>query len=266
MRIVFICFCLFFGMPAHGVILHFDDVPIHMGAQKITSPSLVTKINGQNFYAPMYPANNPGVCTIYNGEKYNVFSELEYLYFDGNSYIDLGFSPSVDLNFEIKAWYDDTVANNNGRDAALIGARYGDWLRQYILWYGNVYGFTCVAPRFFFVPSQDTDDLIKTETTKPNVFRWYNQIFTINDVPQEIKYFTLGTDTSLNLVLGGVNHVGSVLLYTMFLGRIYYAKFWLGDKLIMDLHPAIDTSGVPCMYDTVSKSFFYNKGSGNFKY
>lgn len=38
-----------------------------------------------------------------------------------------------------------------------------------------------------------------------------------------------------------------------------------GEKMI-DLIPCIDPSGVPCMYDTVSKQPFYNQGTGEFLY
>lgn len=38
-----------------------------------------------------------------------------------------------------------------------------------------------------------------------------------------------------------------------------------GEKMI-DLIPCIDPSGVPCMYDTVSKHLFYNQGTGEFLY
>lgn len=38
-----------------------------------------------------------------------------------------------------------------------------------------------------------------------------------------------------------------------------------GEKMI-DLIPSIDPSGVPCMYDTISKQPFYNQGTGEFLY
>lgn len=38
-----------------------------------------------------------------------------------------------------------------------------------------------------------------------------------------------------------------------------------GTKLL-NLIPALDPSGIPCMYDTVTKQPFYNQGSGEFLY
>lgn len=38
-----------------------------------------------------------------------------------------------------------------------------------------------------------------------------------------------------------------------------------GEKML-DMIPAIDPSGIPCMYDTVTKQPFYNQGTGEFLY
>lgn len=44
--------------------------------------------------------------------------------------------------------------------------------------------------------------------------------------------------------------------------RIYHFK--MGRKV--DMIPCLDPSGVPCMYDTVTKQPFYNQGTGEFLY
>ena len=49
-----------------------------------------------------------------------------------------------------------------------------------------------------------------------------------------------------------------------FQGRIYSCKHYNGDKLIQDFVPCLDTNGVPCMFDFVSRKPFYNKGSSSF--
>lgn len=47
-------------------------------------------------------------------------------------------------------------------------------------------------------------------------------------------------------------------------GRIYDFKIYMDNELIMHLKPCVDTSKVPCMYDEVSKQYFYNQGTGTF--
>ena len=49
-----------------------------------------------------------------------------------------------------------------------------------------------------------------------------------------------------------------------FQGRIYGCKHYSGDELIQDFVPCLDTDGVPCMYDLISKTAFYNQGTGSF--
>ena len=50
---------------------------------------------------------------------------------------------------------------------------------------------------------------------------------------------------------------------------------WTGNKAIMRLYsytdgsaqqlvPCLDTNGIPCLYDLISKTAFYNQGSGSF--
>lgn len=48
--------------------------------------------------------------------------------------------------------------------------------------------------------------------------------------------------------------------------KIYYCKIWDGETLVRDLIPVLDGNDVPCMFDTITNEFLYNKGSGVFKY
>lgn len=49
-------------------------------------------------------------------------------------------------------------------------------------------------------------------------------------------------------------------------GRLYSAVGWTHDIKQFDLLPCLDPTGAPCMYDKVSKTAFYNPGSGDFLY
>lgn len=46
--------------------------------------------------------------------------------------------------------------------------------------------------------------------------------------------------------------------------KLYSFKVSDGDNLIMELIPVKDLTGIACLYDKVSKTFFYNKGTGDF--
>ena len=47
---------------------------------------------------------------------------------------------------------------------------------------------------------------------------------------------------------------------------MYFYNFRLydNDVKIMDLIPVKDSNNIVCLYDKVSKTFFYNQGTGNF--
>lgn len=50
-----------------------------------------------------------------------------------------------------------------------------------------------------------------------------------------------------------------------FIGKIYYAKITNGQgEMTLNCIPCLDTEGVPCMFDLVSRKSFYNKGTGSF--
>ena len=46
--------------------------------------------------------------------------------------------------------------------------------------------------------------------------------------------------------------------------KLYSCKIYENDVLVRDLRPALDENDVACLYDEVSKTYFYNAGSGNF--
>ena len=51
-------------------------------------------------------------------------------------------------------------------------------------------------------------------------------------------------------------------------GRIRIKRFYItrDGAYTLNLIPALDRNGTPCMYDTVSKQTFYNEGKGSFLY
>ena len=43
-------------------------------------------------------------------------------------------------------------------------------------------------------------------------------------------------------------------------------KYWRNGTLAQHLIPVLDRSGVPCLYDTVTRTLIYNAGTGTFNY
>ena len=71
-----------------------------------------------------------------------------------------------------------------------------------------------------------------------------------------------------SLILFGTKREGKAMVNDTYCRNLRIYSFTIskdGNK-IMNLIPALDRNGTPCMYDTVSKQTFYNKGTGKFLY
>ena len=71
-----------------------------------------------------------------------------------------------------------------------------------------------------------------------------------------------------SLILFGIKREGKAMVNDTYCRNLRIYSFTIskdGEK-IMNLIPALDRNGTPCMYDTVSKQTFYNAGTGKFLY
>lgn len=46
--------------------------------------------------------------------------------------------------------------------------------------------------------------------------------------------------------------------------KLYSCQIYDNGTLVRDFRPALDSDGVACLYDKVSRTYFYNKGTGTF--
>lgn len=46
--------------------------------------------------------------------------------------------------------------------------------------------------------------------------------------------------------------------------KLYSCAMYYGGRKIRDFKPCLDADGVPCLYDLISKTAFYNQGTGSF--
>lgn len=92
----------------------------------------------------------------------------------------------------------------------------------------------------------------------------YNNIhFIVNGVPQSVGNSDSSgpARSSLPMYLFALNYSNPCYATC----RIYSCKIYdPGGTLVADYRPCLDTSGIACMYDNVSKQYLYNSGSGSF--
>ena len=94
-----------------------------------------------------------------------------------------------------------------------------------------------------------------------------NRIIKFNDTVFENETFNLngGMRTNDTFKIFNFDTGGSIT----FDGAIirFHSFSMLEDGIpVVDFVPCLDSSGIPCMYDTVSKKPFYNQGTGEFLY
>lgn len=69
---------------------------------------------------------------------------------------------------------------------------------------------------------------------------------------------------SYDLWLFVANLAGSPWTSSWAVMTLYYCKIYEDDTLIHYFLPAVDGSNIPCLYDLITNSYFYNQGSGSF--
>ena len=206
-------------------------------------------------------AENLGSYRLYNmkieGDSEGVESGInyvDYLIGDGASYIDTGITPTLDMIF-----YGDYTLS--GANHVAFGCM--EFIRSFGIYQGapRVYygGLTSVASYYtlkeynhrYQVTLSPDGYIVKDITSNINIEQPY--LHTPNGSSNKtVKVFAEHTNA------GVVNHTR---------GKIYEFKIWDTEgALIQHLRPCLDEEGIPCMYDEVTKQYFYNKGTGTFGY
>ena len=75
---------------------------------------------------------------------------------------------------------------------------------------------------------------------------------------------SLGTYATDNFRIFACTSKSDILYYTY--QKLYGMKITINNVLTKDFLPALDSNNVPCLYDKVSKQYFYNAGTGTFAY
>lgn len=176
--------------------------------------------------------------------------------------IDITNSPWVLLECMYPTYSEDTNSFGSILDNVRFEQGIG-WIGTSFSYnYGNGYG----------APNGDVGNNAQTENGvlpandlagKRLLFEYKNGTIYLDGIEQTIAKNNIYADGSLGIAkdvyLFGTNR-GETKRY--FGGKIY--RFFVENQI--DLIPALDKNGVPCMFDLISKSTFYNKGTGEFLY
>ena len=217
-----------------------------------------------NISIPSIYKGNTKIDSIYHGLNLvykssllpSGYTELEYLESTGTQYIDTGYKPNGNTKVEIKY----QTPTQNTKQQGIFGAR--DGLR-------NRFTLFTGAKKDAFQVDYNTNNSLSDHITNitgvdgagVNTIRISNS-FVINDILIN-QVEKVNFQNTLDMYLFANNNNTAQL---PMIGRIWYFKIYDNDVLVRNFIPALDPNGTPCMYDLVSKTTFYNAGSGTFNY
>lgn len=191
---------------------------IYLGDKKIAKVFLGDKL--------VYQANKP------------IF--LDYVIFDGNSWVDTGIEyQTCTAEITVKYYEDNKRMLNGWSDQA--GCYWGMYTNGR-LELGNTY--------------LNNTNLREKTTVNISLDTSTN---TLTAAINGESISRSGTGASRSYWIGATTSVSSAKV----VGEVYGSKFWNAEgEVIKDFRPCIDPKGTVCFYDLVTKKYFYNQGTG----
>lgn len=197
-----------------------------------------------------------GIFRVANGGRFGVlreekpYTELEYIESTGTQYIDT--EVKLTNNHSVAVDYQLTEARQNRKGvfgvlASNMTARFGAILSPSNSYLEFGYG---AGNMYWQYGLPDTNRHYYEQRQNESYF----------DGVLVHTFASATFSTGVNAPLGNFTFTN----YNPAKAKYFGAKIWDGSSLIRNFVPALDSDGVVCMYDLVSETFFYNKGTGNF--
>lgn len=191
--------------------------------------------------------------TIENVKPYKC--EVEYLQSTGTQYINTKIKPSVNNIFDIIFSLTDVGGANN--PPTIFGSRTSSLADLYALQYTNNKFRWAFGNKY-----PDYEDFVLNNEYTLNIQTTDSQLIVSGDIDYTSN--NGGTYNTNDVYLFAMNNSGSVSQCAKV--KIYKFKVTNNNQVIGDFIPVLDLNDVPCMYDKVTKEFFYNLGTGDFLY
>ena len=189
------------------------------------------------------------------------YTKLKCLISSGTQYIDTGFKPNNNTEYEVSGymnpsgvfgvarWSGDSTYDTFG--AHSVTANPLDYYGRYS------------DNKYYNGPSSVFNNNIVWKHTKNNISITNADNGTVY-VNENITTATF--QSTYNMWIFAFNNMGSILARSVGC-KMYYFKIWDNNALIRDYIPVIRNSdNKPGMYDRVTKTFFTNQGTGEFTY
>lgn len=190
--------------------------------------------------------------TVYEIQEEELpYTELEYIESNGTQYINTGINPTSNLIIKAKFLITDTPSNFY----ALYGSRNsGDSLAYWV-----------------FLNYTDGKIVLRYKTRTNKTVEEVNALSGIHILEQDNNKITIDgysavadtntIESTYPIYLFANNNVNSPQYQSHM--RFYYFQIYDNDILVRDFIPAKDKNNIVCLYDDISKTFFYSE-SGDF--
>ena len=236
MRFILILLCALFVYDAHAESINIDWI-----VDNETYTTTTCNI-GDDLILPTAPTKYG-----YTFQGWADYIPIEYLESTGTQYIDTGIVAKSGLNTKMKLSITDAT---NG---CALGTNDGGQFHP-TFWYQGDWDSVIGIPDQNGGPVVPNYEYITEFKSDLNGFRFY-----VNGVLRN-------SGTAIHGEIGRLwmfRRSGSGNNWPM-TGKIFYVQIYDGDTLVRDFIPVLDSDSVPCMYDKISLTCFYNAGTGNF--
>lgn len=196
------------------------------------------------------------------------YTRLAYLESTGKQWIDTGFDFDYNHDTVLRA---EAEALSTGR-SIVMGSYYDGNYRCVAIEFGGTSNSHAGAARGYIMLKKSGALDMWSSNASINVKRNISLTFTASN-RKAVLYFdgevktgtssagTLSSKNTVRMFLDARTSNASAIQYPL---RIYSAQIKQDGVFVRDFIPVLDPSGVACMFDRISKEYFYNKGTGSF--
>lgn len=165
-------------------------------------------------------------------------------------YINTGILANINTKVEIKIKSPEFLQSNQSNQWCFFGSRISSTSDDRCF-------LALGYPQFFAGFGNQSRNNLYWESNKDYKIELDTNTCIINDTVYNLDN-TLEFESKYPLLLGAMSNNNSVDNRQHF-GSIYYCKIWQGNELVRDLIPCLDDKAVACMYDKVTKRYFYSE-------
>ncbi|MBO7042508.1 MAG: hypothetical protein J6W08_01425 [Alphaproteobacteria bacterium] len=185
------------------------------------------------------------------------YTRLKYIESDGTQYINTGISPSNGTEINIKA--DISSRQSGSRQIYLFGSRDGVAYNSFAM--EVFYGSNSASAAIEYGSSNDNMNVGTSITGKKIYLGIKGTDWFVDNRTKNLPNETFSA--SNNLYLLSLNDRGFSTGECSC--KIYSCEIKENGSVVRNFIPVLDGNGVPCLYDTVRNTFYYNERTGKFK-